>query len=112
MPELPEVESIKLQLNKYLVGHKIISVEVKDRKILQGDENKIIGGIVKDVRRFGKVTVIDLSCGYSIITHVKLTGQYVYRGPNLQNPKSLSKKVVGGVPGSHTHVIFNLDKEF
>jgi formamidopyrimidine-DNA glycosylase len=39
-----------------------------------------------------------------------LTGQFIYRGPNLKNPPTLSKKVVGGVPGKHTHVIFNLDK--
>lgn len=110
MPELPEVESIKLQLSKYLTGHKIISVDVGSRKIFQGDEKKIIGGKVTGTRRFGKVSVIDLDNGYSILTHVKLTGQYIYRGPNLPNPKNLSTKVTGGVPGVHTHVIFNLSR--
>jgi formamidopyrimidine-DNA glycosylase len=110
MPELPEVESIKLQLERFLKGHKILSVDVKSRKTFQGDERKIIGGKVIDVRRFGKVSVIDLDNGYSIITHVKLTGQYIYRGPNLKNPGKLSNKVTGGIPGPHTLVIFNLDK--
>lgn len=109
MPELPEVESIKLQLQKYLVGHKILSVDIKNRKIFLGDENKIIGGKIIGARRFGKVSVMDLSNGYSILTHVKLTGQYIYRGPNLKNPK-LSPKVTGGVPGPHTLVVFNLDR--
>ncbi len=110
MPELPEVESMRLQLAKYLKGHKILSVEVKNRKTFQGDENKIIGGKIIGTRRFGKVSVIDLSNGYSIITHVKLTGQYIYRGPNLKNPGKLSSKVVGGIPGTHTLAIFDLDK--
>ncbi len=110
MPELPEVEAIKLQLGKFLTGHKIVSVDVKNRKTFQGDEKKIVGSKVIGTRRFGKVSVIDLKNGYSILTHVKLTGQFVYRGPNLPNPKDLSKKVVGGVPGPHTLVIFNLDK--
>jgi formamidopyrimidine-DNA glycosylase len=110
MPELPEVETMRLQLKKYLTGHKILSVEVKNRKTFQGDEGKIIGGKVMDVRRFGKVSVIDLSNDYSILTHVKLTGQYIYRGPNLVNPGKLSNKVTGGVPGPHTLVIFNLDR--
>ncbi len=110
MPELPEVETMKLQLGKFLIGHKIVSAEVKNRKTFQGDEKKIVGGKVIGTRRFGKVSVIDLSNGYSILTHVKLTGQYIYKGPNLENPKTLSSKVTGGVPGPHTLVIFNLDR--
>jgi len=42
MPELPEVETMRLQLKKYLVGHKIVSVEVKNRKNFPRDETKII----------------------------------------------------------------------
>ncbi len=110
MPELPEVEAIKIQLGKFLKGHKILSVEVKNRKTFQGDEKKILGAKVLNTRRFGKVSVIDLANGYSILTHVKLTGQFVYRGPNLLSPKPLSKKIVGGVPGPHTLVVFKFDK--
>jgi len=110
MPELPEVETIKNQLNKFLVGHKVLSVEIKSRKIFPEGEKNLIGGKIKNVRRFGKVTVIDLNNDYSIATHIKLTGQFVYRGPNLKSPKDLSKKISGGVPGPHTHVIFTLDK--
>lgn len=109
MPELPEVESIKLQLAKYLIGHKIESVEIRNPKF-QLPEDKIVGGKVTGTRRFGKVTVMDLSNGYSILAHVKLTGQFIYRGPNLPNPKPLSGKIVGGIPGPHTMVIFNLDR--
>ena len=101
---------MRLQLKKYLVGHKIVSVEVKNRKTFQGDETKIIDAKIIDTRRFGKVSVIDLANDYSILTHVKLTGQYIYRGPNLKNPSRLSSKVTGGVPGPHTLVIFDLDR--
>jgi len=111
MPELPEVETMKLQLGKFLTGHKILSVDVKNRKTFQGDEKKIVGGKVMGTRRFGKVSVIDLDNGYSVLTHVKLTGQYIYRGPNLKKQGTLSPKVVGGVPGPHTLVIFQLDHD-
>ena len=110
MPELPEVETMRLQLKKYLTGHKIVSVEVRNRKTFQGGEKELLNSKIVDVRRFGKVSVIDLANNYSILTHVKLTGQYIYRGPNLPKPVSLSTKVTGGVPGPHTLVIFNLDK--
>jgi formamidopyrimidine-DNA glycosylase len=110
MPELPEVEAIKLQLGKFLKGHKIVSVDVRNPKTFAGNPKDIIGGKVIGTRRFGKVSVVDLDNKYSILTHVKLTGQYIYRGPNLSNPEELSKKVTGGVPGPHTLVTFNLDK--
>lgn len=111
MPELPEVETVRLQLQKYLIGHNFVDVEVKVPKLFTGEKSQILGAEVKDVRRFAKVLSIDLSNGNSIVIHIKLTGQLIYRGPNLKNPLTLSKKVVGGAPGPHTHVIFKLDKD-
>lgn len=110
MPELPEVEAIKLQLERFLKGHKIVSVDVRNRKTFQGDEKNLAGAKVLGTRRFGKVTVVDLANKYSILAHVKLTGQFIYRGPNLPKAFILSKKVIGGIPGPHTLVIFNLDR--
>ena len=66
-------------------------------------KQKIVG-----TRRFAKVLVIDLSNGYSILTHLKMTGQYIYRDDQVGG--ALSKKVFGGAPGIHTHVIFKLSE--
>jgi len=110
VPELPEVETVKLQLEKYLKGHTIKNVQVNVQKIFSGNPKDVIGAKVKGVRRFAKVLAIDLANGFSIVIHVKLTGQIIYRGPNLKEIPTLSKKVVGGVPGAHTHVVFDLDK--
>lgn len=109
MPELPEVESIRKQLEMYAKGHHIESVEVKNRRIFQGEEGQLIGAKMEGFRRFGKVTIIDLDNGKSMMIHVKMTGQLIYKGPNLDSKKKVSPKVVGGVPGVHTHVIFDLD---
>lgn len=109
MPELPEVETIRLGLEKYLVGHRIEKVDVRLPKIVQGDVKNIIGGKVIDVRRFGKGLVIDLDNKNSLAIHIKLTGQLIYRGLNLKQKVKLSKKVGGGLPNSRTHVIFELD---
>jgi len=93
---------------------------VRARKILDKDEKSLAGGKVKKIRRFGKVLSIDLDNDYSSVIHIKLTGQLIYRGPNLsrragsgsagKNPPPLSPKVVGGLGGKHTHVIFHLDR--
>lgn len=106
MPELPEVETMRMQLEKFLVGSTIDKIEFKNSRYELPIEN-LIGAKVIGVRRFAKVSSIDLSSGYSILTHVKLTGQYIYRGPNLKLAGELSKKVVGGLGGPHTHVMFH-----
>lgn len=111
MPELPEVETIRLGLQKYLVGHKIVHVDVRLGKIVEGDVGNIEGSKITAVRRFGKGLVIDTSSKYSVAIHIKLTGQLVYRGPNLKEKVVLSKKVGREIPNKFTHVIFELDKK-
>ena len=109
MPELPEVETIRLGLRKYLVGHKILDVEVKIPKIFEGNPKDIIGAKAISARRFGKGLVIDLSNKHSLAIHVKLTGQLIYRDEKTKNIP-VSKQKVGELPSKFTHVIFTLDK--
>ena len=110
MPELPEVETIRFQLEKYIVGSVIKEIEIKNKKYEINTEHvldkKIIG-----VRRFAKQLAIDLENNYSIMIHVKMTGQLIYEGKKLQKSKTqkLSPKVTGGLGGKHTHLIFRLD---
>ncbi len=61
MPELPEVETIKLGLQKYIVGKKIVGIEVRLRRIFTGDEKNIIGAKITSIERFGKGLVINLN---------------------------------------------------
>lgn len=109
MPELPEVETMRSQLEKFLVGSVVKDIKVKTLNIVNGDFKKLLGQKVISVRRFAKVSSIDFSNNFSLLTHVKLTGQFIYRGPNLDNDGMLSKKVVGGLGGPHTHVIFEFE---
>ncbi len=108
MPELPEVETIRLGLEKYIVGKTIIGVEVRLKKMLSADPMDIIGAEVTQVRRFGKGLVIDLDNDYSIAIHIKLTGQLIYRGPEIPQNVHLSPKVGKDLPNKWTHVIFKL----
>ncbi len=108
MPELPEVETIRLGLEKYVVGHKIEDVEVKIPKIFEGETRQIIGSKVIKIRRFGKGLVVDLDNGHSLAIHVKLTGQLIYRDEKTKNIP-VSKQKVGELPSKFTHIIFKLD---
>lgn len=107
MPELPEVETIKLQLEKYIVGSIIQKIDVKNKKYEISIDN-ILGQKIIGVRRFAKQLSIDLENNYSIMIHVKMTGQLIYRGEKLKI-NNLSKKIIGGLSGKHTHLIFHLN---
>lgn len=85
MPELPEVETVKNGLKELLQGLKIKSVNYdwpKGFPNSKHDVNKyLIGSTVKNVRRRAKVLMVDLSSGYSLVVHLKMTGQLVFVGP-------------------------------
>ena len=78
MPELPEVETIKRGLQKYLVGHKIVDIEIRLPKQFKGDASFAKGRRIISAERFGKGLVINLDNGYSLAVHVKMTGQLLY----------------------------------
>lgn len=99
MPELPEVETIRGQLEEHLVGHKILEVEVSSLKTFPQGKEKLLGGRVKSVRRLGKVLIVDLDNGFSFLMHLKLTGQVIYSSARFPN-----------VPGKFTRVFFKLDR--
>lgn len=108
MPELPEVETIRLQLEKFIVGSTIKSIEIRNPKYEILNKSKITNSKITGIRRFAKILSIDLDNDFSIMIHVKLTGQLIYRGDKLRSDK-LSSKVIGGIGGKHTHLIFHLD---
>lgn len=111
MPELPEVETLKLGLLKYLVGHTIDAVELHTKKQFQGNPKDIEGAKVINVRRFGKGLVIDLSNKNSLAIHIKLTGQLIYRGKGEPKTMDVDLTRVGKtLPNKWTHIIFHLDK--
>lgn len=83
MPELPEVETIKSQLNKKIRDKKIKAVEIRLAKMLQGITaekfRKITEGRkIKDVERRAKLLIINLSNNYSLVIHLKVTGQILF----------------------------------
>lgn len=107
MPELPEVETLRLGLEKYLIGHKILDVKVNVSKIFQGNAKNVIGAKVKEIKRVGKGLIIELDNGFDLAIHLKLTGQVIYRDNKTADLK-LSNKVGGQLPNKFTHVIFTL----
>lgn len=89
MPELPEVETIRRGLQELIVGKIIKTVSsdtaatssgmVKSFPNAPADvEQFIINAKITDIRRRAKVLLIDLSTNYSLVIHLKMTGQLVF----------------------------------
>lgn len=112
MPELPEVETIRIGLSKYLVGHKILEMDVKLPRIFTGNSKDIIGAKFISIERYGKGLVLNLDNGFSIAIHIKLTGQLIYNDIAFIKNRNvnISKSKVGTLPNKFSHVIFKLDK--
>lgn len=136
MPELPEVESLRLSLARYIVGSTIKSVEVRNGKLVSGkgavrqsNKKKIAefienlkGKKIKKLERRAKNIIIKFTSGEIVLVHLKMTGQLVFVGKT--SPKSSLNKegediVFGGhpiqettdnsLPHKHTYIIFTLD---
>lgn len=76
MPELPEVETIRRQLEQKAVGEVIRKIEILEPKMFIGDPKDIIGSEIVGVGRTAKVLRICLANGAAFLVHFKLNGQF------------------------------------
>lgn len=115
MPELPEVETVRTGLSKLLPGLIIKSVNFDWPKSFPNAKSDcdrfLIGARIIKVRRRAKVLIIDLSTDYSLIIHLKMTGQLVFRSDStVFGAGHPSGSLVGKLPDSSTRVTFDLSK--
>ncbi len=86
MPELPEVETVRIGLAELLPGKKVVAVSHDTPKSFPNSSEDVqaflVNAVVTNVRRRAKVLLIDLSSDYTVIIHLKMTGQMVYRSNN------------------------------
>ncbi|KND48512.1 MAG: formamidopyrimidine-DNA glycosylase [Parcubacteria bacterium C7867-005] len=94
MPELPEVQTTVDGLNKTVKGRIIKDVtttyksayhknkdSIKDPKFFRYFQEKVVGQKILSADRRAKNILIHLSNGFTILTHMKMTGFYFYDAP-------------------------------
>ena len=111
MPELPEVETIKKELSKSIVGKKITGLQVLLAKQFQGRKEDVVGVKITGVGRRGKILKISLSNGKNLLIHFKLTGQLVWV-PKAGESVTLGHPIPfagAELPAKTTHIIFEID---
>lgn len=77
MPELPEVETIKRQIQQEIVGEVITHLEVREEKIVMGERELIKGKKITGISRRGKYLFVKFEDGSGIQIHLKMTGRLV-----------------------------------
>lgn len=102
MPELPEVETVRRGLENLIVGSQITQVRVPYPKVITGDSQAFITGVVNAaftaIDRRGKYLLLRLSNGHTIVSHLRMEGQY-------------SVEPLDATPHKHTEIIFELSDD-
>ena len=104
MPELPEVETIRSDLEKEIINKRIIDIQVnlpKLIKIPRVDEfsSRLKGSSVKKIKRRGKYILFFLNSSDYLVVHLGMTGLLLKQEYNSSLPE-INKK--------HNHVLFVL----
>ncbi|MBT8494064.1 MAG: bifunctional DNA-formamidopyrimidine glycosylase/DNA-(apurinic or apyrimidinic site) lyase, partial [Deltaproteobacteria bacterium] len=104
MPELPEVETVRLTLAP-LIGRRVRGIKTSGLPLRLGKEVPVsrledaaVGKRVEAVRRLGKYLLIDFEAsGLSALVHLGMSGRL--RMMSRKDPEP-----------PHTHVVWQLDK--
>jgi formamidopyrimidine-DNA glycosylase len=103
MPELPEVETIRRQLEPYLEGRRLERMDVLDARWCEPAdpvalEDAVRGRLIESVRRRGKYLILGLEGDVYVVMHLRMTGNLLVAAP---------EEDVEGRP--HLRVRFELD---
>ncbi len=113
MPELPEVETVRRGLSDLIVGKHVATVSHDTPKSFPNAtvdvNNFLIGAQISQIRRRAKVLIIDLNNDYSLLIHLKMTGQLVFVGEVRFGAGHPNDSLVNSLPDKSTRVTFVFD---
>lgn len=109
MPELPEVETVKIGLQRLLPGRIVTEAKHDTAKSFPNApadvEHSLVGAKIVQVTRRAKVLLIELNTKYSLMVHLKMTGQLVFvDGASRFGAGHPSHSLVGQLPDKSTRV--------
>lgn len=118
MPELPEVETIRRDLEKKILSKKIREIEIKNLRTIKNTlsffKNKLRGAFFSKIARRGKLLIFEISeKKFVLLLHLKMTGQLVYcdekiclAGGHSLSGNEKNTGIGGDLPNKHTRVVF------
>jgi len=118
MPELPEVETIRRDLEERVIGKKITAIKILDKKLgeTKSFAHILIGNKIIKIDRVGKLLIFALKSGKFLLIHLKMTGQLIFMvgnkifaGGHSLGEKSLAEEIGGSLPNKYTRLIISFD---
>ena len=115
MPELPEVETVRLGLERHLLGRTISSVELRRSDLRfpfpRNFETSLIGRVVESVERRAKYLLIRLDGDMTWLCHLGMSGRWTLIGDGVvgRPGKFSSGSPLGSGDGPHDWVVIHLD---
>lgn len=118
MPELPEVETVRIQLWRKIKGKKISAVDILHPKSVSRDAqfaDKLIGLKISDIDRVGKLMIFKFSGQKDLfmLAHLKMTGQFFYTDKKGKlsggGGHTASHRDFAKFPGRHTRVAIHFN---
>ncbi len=99
MPELPEVETIRRDLEGRIVGRRFTAVRIppdtgKPVPVLKGIDESIfregvVGACIDAVERRGKYLILRLDTGSLLVVHLRMTGSLLHRASDAEPDRFL-----------------------
>ena len=86
MPELPEVETIRLALEPHILGRRFERVGISDSRIVRPFEPTAVAGELEGERvsaleRRGKYLIVRFESGRALLIHLRMTGSLRHAAP-------------------------------
>jgi len=110
MPELPEIEIIKLSLKKSVQFKKIHDVIIKNRnlrfKIEKNFKKNIINKRINNISRKSKYLIINFENNEHLLIHFGMSGTLHYVKKNNKFKTNLSYYHSNNLPKKHNHIYF------
>lgn len=114
MPELPEVETIARELQAVLPGRRITAATVRLPKMVHLSvtrfSRQVSGSKIRRVHRRAKLLLIELTNGWTMIIHLKMSGQVIwqpFRG-RLRVGGHPIPHGLDSLPNTYSHVFWQL----
>lgn len=111
MPELPEVEIIKVSLEKKLIGLNIADIEILNKNSFQGNQHIAKGKKITKIWRKAKVLGIEIENTYVLLIHLKMSGQLIFSGKSVFIGGHPTQDMFKTLPNKSTRVIFTLSNQ-
>jgi len=115
MPELPEVETIRRDLNEKILNKKITEVVVREKRVVRNrlsDFSRMLRNqSFRKIDRVGKLLIFTVKPKkLFLLIHSKMTGQlvYVFKERIIAGGHTLPE-AVRGLPNKYSHVIFHFN---